>query len=172
MRVSCRLGKLVCLLVMAQCCGCGAYTRATGLRPEAETVALADGSRVEFVGVPILGDYDNSLDLDFVLRVESVGRILKIRVHEDSRLGNSSLVSRLHTWINEIVDGEAVMVAGKFTRSHEDGQREYGSLALERIAFRDGESGFDEPYRTDPSHAFYISASVSVFIIFAGLAFR
>ena len=170
MSFSGELYKFIFVLALILPCGCGSYSRATVPGPEAGQDKPARVRQAEFVGVPIIGDYDDNRDLDFVLRVDSAGRVLKIRVHEDSKLGNSVLLDDLQTWINEIVDVETVKVSGKFTTSHEDKKREYGSLELESIAFLAADSRFGEPYDTNPQTLSYylITAFIGLLFISSG----
>ena len=145
---------------------CASHTASSAPPPGAEPVEKPAGTEAEFVGVPIIGDYDGDDDLDFVLRADSGECVYKIRVHEDMRMGNSSLVRDLRSWINEIVDLEPVRVAGFYTPEYRADSIEYGALALQEISFLDSLSTFEPPYRTDPSWLSHYSMALCVGIVF------
>ncbi|MBW7997115.1 MAG: hypothetical protein FVQ81_11215 [Candidatus Glassbacteria bacterium] len=145
---------------------CASHTVSSAPPPGAGPVENPAGTEAEFVGVPIIGDYDVDGDLDFVLRADSGEYVYKIRVHEDMRMGNSSLVSDLRSWINEIVDLEPVRVAGSYTPEYRGDNFEYGALALREISFLDSLSTFEPPYRTDPSRLSHYLMAIGVGVVF------
>jgi hypothetical protein len=148
----------------------GCTTRAVQTAPPGAKLVLGTSrARAAFTGVPIVGDYDNKRDLDFVLRADSAGRVYKVRVHEGSHVSNSGLLRQICTWINEIEDIELVQVSGFYTPHYRADSIEYGALELREIAFQDTLPGFEEPYRTDPSRT--VAFTLYAFIPFMFFAF-
>ncbi len=149
--------------------GCAARAVQPAPPPGAEPVPDASVVKAAFTGVPIIGDYDNFRDLDFVLRADSAGRVYKVRVHERAHISNRGLLLQLRTWINEIEDIELVQVSGTYRPRYRAEGIEYGALQLREIAFQDTLPGFEQPYRTDPSRA--VTYTLYVFVPFLFFAF-
>lgn len=137
--------------------------------PVAEPVEDASVTMAVFTGVPIIGDYDESDDLDFVIRADSAGCVYKVRVHESAGFSNRAQLRQLRGWINEIEDYELVQVSGSYTPYYRAGSIEYGALELKEIAFQDTLPGFEQPYRSGSSKA--VNYSISVFVAFIFLTF-
>ncbi|HLA41503.1 MAG TPA: hypothetical protein VJ417_15990 [Candidatus Glassbacteria bacterium] len=148
-------------VVFALSAGCSVYARSTVVQsdvPEAE-----DFHADEFVGTPIIGDYDDNRDLDFVLEVRDGERVFKINVHEDAGKGNEELVEKIRQRINSMEDQGSLRVIGYYNPEYKGQNKEYGFLDLKCIVFFDEDSGQEEAYFTDSQDSnFYTQGDVTV----------
>jgi hypothetical protein len=142
--------------------GCSSYARSTSVRTEG-SASEEEYKADEFVGTPIMGDYDNNDDLDFVLGVHDGDRVFKINVHEDAGVGNKEILDRIRKRINEMEDRNTLRVIGYYSPEYKGTGKEYGYLELKCIVFFDDETGYEEAYFTDPKGSrFYDEGDVTV----------
>ena len=120
-----------------------ARTGGTGAEP-------ADRQADEFIGIPIMGDYDNEEDLDFVMEVDDGEKVFKVEVHESAGGGNRALLEDIRQRINSLEDTGTIRVIGYYSSEYRGAAKEYGFMDLKMIAFFDEESGKEEAFFTDP----------------------
>ena len=140
----------VCYLAAVLLVGCSFHARNTAVRMEKATPQAGDYDTDEFVGVPIIGDYDDKEDLDFMIRVDDGDEVFKIRVHKDASPGNRKIIERIRRRINEMEDRGSLCVIGYYTPEYREKEKEYGFLDLECIVFFDDQTGDEEAFFTEP----------------------
>lgn len=133
--------------------GCSSHARSTTVRTVDTAVPAERFQADEFVGVPILGDYDQNPDLDFVLEVVDGDRTFKIKVHQKAGKQNRKLLDELRARINESVDKNPVRVVGYYSSEYKGPENEYGFLDLKTVVFYDESSGKELAYFTDGKDA-------------------
>ena len=112
---------------------------------------------------PIIGDYDDNPDLDFVLEVQDGDQRFKIEVHEDVNDSNRELIDKIRTRINEMEDRGMIRVVGYYNSEFRGTNKEYGFLDMKMVVFFDGEQGTETAYFTDPTESrFYDQGDVTV----------
>ncbi|MBW7998433.1 MAG: hypothetical protein FVQ81_18040, partial [Candidatus Glassbacteria bacterium] len=144
--------------------GCTAHAHSsTVVRAQASSVPAEEFEVDEFIGTPIMGDYDNDEDLDFVLEVNDGEKVFKIEVHESAGGGNRELLENVRQRVNALEDNGSIRVVGYYSSEYRGREKEYGFLDLKMIAFFDPESGQEEAYFTDPQDSrFYTESDVTV----------
>ncbi len=158
------LGMTVVLGALALFTGCATYAHSTTVArspaPEAEP---EDRQADEFIGTPIMGDYDNEEDLDFVLEVKDGDKVFKIEVFESAGGGNRALLEQVRQRVNAMEDTGSIRVIGYYSSEYRGSSKEYGFLDLKMIAFFDEETGKEEAFFTDPQNSpFYTQSDVTV----------
>ena len=155
------LGVLAAALFLAG--GCSAYYRTTAVNSGEPAPKVEDYQADEFVGMPIMGDYDDNPDLDFVLQVNDGERVFKVEAHEAAGDGNRDLLETVRKRINDLEDKQSLRVIGYYRPEYKGQDKEYGFLDLKCIVFIDNTSGQEEAYFTDPQDSrYYQSADVTV----------
>jgi len=140
----------VCCLAAVLLVGCASHARTTAVRMEKAPPQDEDYDTDEFIGVPIIGDYDEDENLDFMIRVDDGERVFKIYVHKDASPGNRKIIERIRRRINEVEDRGSLCVIGYYTPEYQGKEKEYGFLDLEYIVFFDDETGDEEAFFTEP----------------------
>ncbi len=139
-----------CCLAAVLLVGCSSHAGSTAVRMEKATPQAGDYDTHEFVGVPIIGDYDDDENLDFMIRVDNGDKVFKIYVHKDVSPGNRKIIERIRRRINEMEDRGSLCVIGYYTPEYLGNEKEYGFLDLESIVFIDEETGYEEAFSTEP----------------------
>ncbi|MEA1997546.1 MAG: hypothetical protein U9N45_07890, partial [Gemmatimonadota bacterium] len=154
----------IIVLALVVLIGCSAHAGTTVVHMEKQTGTPAERQQAdEFVGTPIMGDYDENEDLDFVLEVAEGDRVFKITVHEDAGAGNRELLERIRKRVNEMEDRNSLRVIGFYNSEYMGREKEYGFLDLKCIVFFDDDTGHEEAFFTDPKEStFYDSGDVTV----------
>ncbi|MFH1071523.1 MAG: hypothetical protein V1794_18030 [Candidatus Glassbacteria bacterium] len=158
------LSPLAATLVLAFSAGCSVYARSTVVDREAPQ--SEDLKADEFVGTPMMGDYDQDKNLDFVLEVHDADRVFKIGVHEEVGPGNEELMEKIRQRINSMEDKGSLRVIGYYNPEYRGEEKEYGFLDLKCIVFYDDATGQEEAYFTDPQDSRYYSEG-DVTVIYA-----
>ncbi len=140
----------VCCLAAVLLVGCASHAGTTAVRMEKAPPEVEDYDTHEFIGVPIIGDYDEDENLDFMIRVDNGERVFKIYVHKDASPGNRKIIERIRRRINEMEDRGSLCVTGYYTPEYLGNEKEYGFLDLESIVFFDDETGYEEAFFTEP----------------------
>lgn len=154
----------VLTMTMAFVIGCSSYARSTAVKAESRPATPVEEYKAdEFVGVPIVGDYDDDRNLDFILEVADKDRTFKIKVHEDYGETNGEVLDKIRLKINEAVDRDRVRIIGYYNPEYKGPEKEYGFMDLKTIVFFDDKSGYEEAYFTDDKDSrFYKDADVTV----------
>jgi len=155
----------VITMAMALVVGCSSYARSTAVVAKSTPAAnpVEEYKADEFVGVPIVGDYDDDRNLDFILEVADKDRTFKIKVHEDYGETNGEVLDKIRLKINEAVDRDRVRIIGYYNPEYKGPEKEYGFMDLKTIVFYDDKSGYEEAYFTDDKDSrFYKDADVTV----------
>ena len=144
--------------------GCSAYYQRTVVADNRATYTPAENAQAdEFIGTPIIGDYDDNPDLDFVLEVQDGDQRFKIEVHEDVNDSNRELIDKIRTQINEMEDRGMIRVVGYYNSEFRGKNKEYGFLDMKMVVFFDGDQGTETAYFTDPTESrFYDQGDVTV----------
>jgi hypothetical protein len=143
--------------------GCSTHARTTSVIVEKHGVAVEEFEADEFIGTPIIGDYDDNPDLDFVLEVVDGDRVFKIDVHEDAEPGNQDLIEKVRQKVNFMEDRYTLRVIGYYSSEFKSREKEYGFLDLKCIVFFDEETGSEEAYFTDAKDSeFYTEGDVTI----------
>ena len=143
--------------------GCSANARSTAVRMEKEPAKAEDYKADEFIGTPIMGDYDNNDDLDFVIGVADGERVFKIAVHEDAGPGNQEVLEIIRKRINEMEDHGSLRVIGYYTPEYRGQEKEYGFMDIKCIVFLNDETSYEEAFFTDAMDSrFYEEGDVTV----------
>ena len=143
--------------------GCSTHARTTSVIVENHGVAVEEFEADEFIGTPIIGDYDDNPDLDFILEVVDGDRVFKIDVHEDAGPGNQELIEKVRGKVNFMEDRHTLRVIGYYSSEFKTGEKEYGFLDLKCIVFYDEETGTEEAYFTDAKDSeFYTEGDVTI----------
>jgi len=143
--------------------GCSAHARSTAVYMEKAAADASDYQADEFIGTPIIGDYDDDPDLDFVLEVREGDRVFKINIHEDVNESNREVIDRIRRRINEMEDTGSLRVIGYYNSEYRGREKEYGSLDLKCIVFFEDEHGYEEAFFTDAKDSrFYESGDVTI----------
>ncbi len=156
-------GLVSMLLAAMLFIGCSTHARSTSVIVEKRGVAVEEFEADEFIGTPIIGDYDDNPDLDFVLEVVDGDRVFKINVHEDAGEGNQELIEKIRRKINFMEDRHTLRVIGYYSSEFKSREKEYGFLDLKCIVFYDEETGTEEAYFTDARDSeFYTEGDVTI----------
>ena len=143
--------------------GCSTHARTTSVIAENHGVAVEEFEADEFIGTPIIGDYDDNPDLDFVLEVVDGDRVFKIDVHEDAGPDNQELIEKVRGKVNFMEDRYTLRVIGYYSSEFKSREKEYGFLDLKCIVFFDEETGSEEAYFTDAKDSeFYTEGDVTI----------
>ncbi|MBU0667227.1 MAG: hypothetical protein ABIC91_02995 [Nanoarchaeota archaeon] len=127
----------------------------------------------EFVGTPIVADYDKNPDLDFTLATYEDGKYFKIRVHEDSHWSNDDILWELRQIVNESEDKKEVRVLGYYDRRGGSSTTEYGVLNLTTFVNFNETTGHEDVYFTDPEHSNFYEDRMNInFIYYPGHHFH
>ncbi len=158
------LGMAAVLGAFALLAGCAVYARSTTVGQSTAPVAESEDRQAdEFIGTPIMGDYDNEEDLDFVLEVNDGGKVFKLEVHESAGGGNRALLEDIRQRVNAMEDTGNIRVIGYYSPEYRGAKKEYGFLDLKMIAFFDEGTGKEEAFFTDPQDSpFYTQGDVTV----------
>jgi hypothetical protein len=151
-------------LALAFLFGCSSNAKSTAIRTERNAEQAENYKADEFIGTPIVGDYNNNDNsLDFVLGVTDGDRTFKINVHEDVNESNREAINTVRERINEMEDRGKVRVIGYYSSEYKGQSKEYGFLQLKCIVFFDDKTGYEEAYFTDPKDSrFYTEGDVTV----------
>ena len=164
--------RAFCLAVMAGSfallTGCAGYAHTTTVVRQSTPVQVEEADRQadEFIGTPIMGDYDNDENLDFVLEVRDSAKVFKLEIHETAGGGNRELLENVRQRVNAMEDAGSIRVIGYYNPEYRGSTKEYGFLDLKMIAFYDEETGKEEAYFTDPQESPYYTES-DVTVIYA-----
>jgi hypothetical protein len=158
------LGMAATLAAFALFTGCAARAYSTTVVHNQGHEAQPDDRQAdEFIGTPIMGDYDNEEDLDFVLEVNDGAKVFKVEIHERAGGGNRALLEKVRKRVNAMEDAGSIRVIGYYNSEYRGGTKEYGFMDLKMIAFFDEESGKEEAFFTDPQDSqFYTQSDVTV----------
>ena len=158
-----RYGLASMLLAAMLITGCSTHARTTSVIVEKSGVPVEEFEADEFIGTPIVGDYDDNPDLDFMLEVVDGDMVFKINVHEDAGEGNQELVEKIRQKINFMEDRQSLRVIGYYSSEFRSTDKEYGFLDLKCIVFFDEETGLEDAYFTDGNDSkFYTEGDVTV----------
>ena len=156
-------GLLPAILLLVFSLNCSSHARATAVRTSEAAVPAEEYEADEFIGVPIVGDYDEDLDLDFILEVRDGEQTFKIEVHEDVNDSNREVIDRIRSRINELEDLQQLRVIGYYNSEYRGKSKEYGFMDLKCVVFFDEESGYEEAYFTDAKESrYYDNGNVTV----------
>ena len=161
-----RSGLVAMLLATMLLIGCSTHARTTSVVVEKRGAAVEEFDADEFIGTPIIGDYDDNPDLDFVLEVVDGDRVFKINVHEDAGEGNQELIENIRRKINFMEDRNTLRVIGYYSSEFKNNEKEYGFLDLKCVVFYEEETGSEEAYFTDVNDSRYYTEG-DVTIIYA-----
>ncbi|MBW1696416.1 MAG: hypothetical protein JRK26_06430 [Deltaproteobacteria bacterium] len=155
------LGSMILAVMLI--IGCSTYARTSSVIVENREMPVEEFEADEFVGTPIVGDYDDNPDLDFMLEVMDGDRVFKINIHEDAGEGNRELIEKIREKINFMEDRQSLRVIGYYSPEFKSTNKEYGFLDLKCIVFYDEETGSEEAYFTDPNDSrFYTEGDVTI----------
>lgn len=157
-------GLAALLMAMAFVTGCASQARSTAVRTESRPAQKVEEYKAdEFVGLPIVGDYDEDRNLDFILEVADKERTFKIKVHEEYGETNGEVLEKIRNRINNAVDTDRIRVIGYYNSEYKGPEKEYGFMDLKTIVFYDEKSGYEEAYFTDDKGSrFYDEGDVTI----------
>ena len=151
---------------------CSSHARATTVRGSEAAVTAEEYEAAvpaeeyeadEFIGVPIVGDYDDNPNLDFILEVRDGDRTFKVEVHEDVNSSNREAIDLIRKRINEMEDMKQLRVIGYYSPEYRGASKEYGFMDLKCVIFFDEETGYEEAYFTDARESrYYDNGDVTV----------
>ncbi|MBN2288524.1 MAG: hypothetical protein JXQ83_04270 [Candidatus Glassbacteria bacterium] len=151
------------VLLLALSFNCSSHARSTAVRVSEPAVPAEEYEADEFIGVPIVGDYDDDPDLDFILEVRDGDRTFKVNVHEDVDDSNREVADLIRKRINEMEDTKQLRVIGYYSPEYRGKSKEYGFMDLKCVVFFDNDTGYEDAYFTDSRGSrYYDNGDVTV----------
>jgi len=151
------------VIFLAFTLNCSTHARTTSVRVSEPAIPAEEYEADEFIGVPIVGDYDDNPDLDFILEVRDGDQTFKIAVHEDVNDSNREAIDKIRRRINDMEDRQQLRVIGYYSSEYRGKSKEYGFMDLKCVIFFDEETGYEDAYFTDAKESrFYDDGDVTV----------
>jgi hypothetical protein len=157
----------IIILLLAFTTNCATHARGVVVHtPEKSgtSVPAEEYEADEFIGVPIVGDYDDDPALDFMIEVRDADRTFKVEVHEDVNDSNREAIDRIRNRINQMEDEQQQLrVIGYYSPEYRGKNKEYGFMDLKCVIFFDKATGYEEAFFTDAKESrFYDDGDVTV----------